>query len=75
MSNWRKSGRGFRDRLRGAQVGLNAAAVPVRDHTGAIIGPQCVRAGLPPRQRTDRGRADDLKEAGILISRRMGWLG
>ena len=58
------------------ETGLNAAAVPVRDHTGAIIG---ALSASGPAYRFDKARiesvAADLKAAGLSISRRMGWLG
>lgn len=58
------------------EVGLNAAAVPVRDRSGAVVGSLCVSG---PAFRLDRGRiadvVDDLREAGERIGHRMGWLG
>jgi DNA-binding IclR family transcriptional regulator len=58
------------------ETGLNAAAVPVRDHTGAVVG---ALSASGPAYRFDRARieeiADDLKEGGARISQRLGWLG
>jgi DNA-binding IclR family transcriptional regulator len=67
---------GFATAFEELETGLNAAAVPVRDHTGAIIG---ALSASGPAYRFDKERiesvADDLKAAGTRISRRMGWLG
>lgn len=67
---------GFATAFEELETGLNAAAVPVRDHTGAIIG---ALSASGPAYRFDKERiesvADDLKTAGTRISRRMGWLG
>jgi len=67
---------GFATAFEELETGLNAAAVPVRDHTGTIIG---ALSASGPAYRFDKARiesvADDLKEAGTRISRRMGWLG
>lgn len=58
------------------EIGLNAAAVPVLDHTGSVVGAVSVSG---PAYRLDKARidaiADDLKAAGAQISHRMGWLG
>lgn len=57
------------------ETGLNAAAVPIRDHTGAVVG---ALSASGPAYRLDRAtikaQADDLKAAGAQISRRMGYL-
>lgn len=67
---------GFAAAFEELETGLNAAAVPVRDHTGTVIG-ALVASG--PAYRFDKARieslADDLKAAGDRISQRMGWLG
>jgi DNA-binding IclR family transcriptional regulator len=67
---------GFATAFEELETGLNAAAVPVRDHTGAIVG---ALSASGPAYRFDKARiesvADDLKEAGTRISLRMGWLG
>jgi len=67
---------GFATAFEELETGLNAAAVPVRDHTGAIIG---ALSASGPAYRFDKSRiesvADELKAAGARISRRMGWLG
>jgi DNA-binding IclR family transcriptional regulator len=67
---------GFATAFEELETGLNAAAVPVRDHTGAIVG---ALSASGPAYRFDKARiesvADELKAAGARISRRMGWLG
>ena len=67
---------GFATAFEELETGLNAAAVPVRDHTGAVVG---ALSASGPAYRFDKARiedvADDLKAAGTRISRRMGWLG
>ena len=67
---------GFATTFEEIETGLNAAAVPVRDHTGAVVG---ALSASGPAYRFDKARieeiADDLKEAGARISQRMGWLG
>ena len=67
---------GFATAFEELETGLNAAAVPVRDHTGAVIGAVSVSG---PAYRFDKARieeiADDLKDGGSRISQRMGWLG
>jgi DNA-binding IclR family transcriptional regulator len=67
---------GFASTYEELEVGLNAAAVPVRDHTGAVVGALSVSG---PAFRFDRERieatAADLRQAGDDISHRMGWLG
>ena len=67
---------GFATTFEELEVGLNAAAVPVRDHTGAVVG---ALSASGPAYRFDAeritGATDDLREAGSRISHRMGWLG
>jgi len=67
---------GFATAFEELETGLNAAAVPVRDHTGAIVG---ALSASGPAYRFDKERieavADDIRTAGTRISRRMGWLG
>jgi DNA-binding IclR family transcriptional regulator len=67
---------GFATAFEELETGLNAAAVPVRDHTGTVIG---ALSASGPAYRFDKSRiesvADELKAAGARISRRMGWLG
>ena len=58
------------------EVGLNASAAPVRDHTGNVIA--AVSAAGPAFRFDDieiKRSADVLIEAGIRISHRLGWLG
>ncbi|WP_270886209.1 IclR family transcriptional regulator [Pedococcus sp. 5OH_020] len=58
------------------EVGLNAVAVPVRDHTGAVVA--AVSASGPAfRLVPDRieGLAGALRSAGSQISQRMGYIG
>lgn len=70
----RKSG--FATALEELEAGLNAAAVPVRDHTGAVVG---ALSASGPAFRFDMERISateaDLRLAGERISHRMGWLG
>ncbi|RHW25859.1 IclR family transcriptional regulator [Nocardioides immobilis] len=67
---------GFATAYEELETGLNAAAVPVRDHTGAVVG---ALSASGPAYRFDKARiealADDLKAGGERISQRMGWLG
>jgi DNA-binding IclR family transcriptional regulator len=67
---------GFATTYEELEAGLNAAAVPVRDHTGTVIGAMSVSG---PAFRLDKARIEgamsDLKDAGARISQRMGWLG
>jgi DNA-binding IclR family transcriptional regulator len=67
---------GFATAFEELETGLNAAAVPVRDHTGAVVG---AVSASGPAYRFDKARiesvADDLKASGDRISQRMGWLG
>lgn len=67
---------GFATAFEELEIGLNAAAVPVRDHTGAIVG---ALSASGPAYRFDKARiesaAAELKAAGDRISQRMGWLG
>jgi DNA-binding IclR family transcriptional regulator len=67
---------GFATAFEELETGLNAAAVPVRDHTGSVVG---ALSASGPAYRFDRDRiasiAADLKAAGDRISHRMGWLG
>jgi len=67
---------GFATAFEELETGLNAAAVPVRDHTGTVIG---AVSASGPAYRFDKARiesvAEELKAAGVRISRRMGWLG
>jgi DNA-binding IclR family transcriptional regulator len=67
---------GFATAYEELETGLNAAAVPVRDHTGAVVG---AVSASGPAYRFDKDRiesvAEDLKVAGARISQRMGWLG
>ena len=67
---------GFATAFEELETGLNAAAVPVRDHTGSIVG---ALSASGPAYRFDKARIEslgsDLKAAGDRISQRMGWLG
>lgn len=67
---------GFATSFEELETGLNAAAVPVRDHTGAVVAAVSVSG---PAYRFDKARIEeisgDLKEGGARISQRMGWLG
>lgn len=67
---------GFATAIEELETGLNAAAVPVRDHTGTVIGSLSASG---PAYRFDEDRiadvAADIRAAGERISQRMGWLG
>ncbi len=67
---------GFATAFEELEIGLNAAAVPVRDHTGAVVG---AVSASGPAYRFDKAKiesiAADFKVAGERISQRMGWLG
>lgn len=67
---------GFATAFEELETGLNAAAVPVRDHTGAVVG---AVSASGPAYRFDKAKiesiAADFKAAGERISQRMGWLG
>lgn len=67
---------GFATAFEEIETGLNAAAVPVRDHTGSVVGSVSASG---PAYRFDKARiesvAAELKAAGDRISQRMGWLG
>jgi DNA-binding IclR family transcriptional regulator len=67
---------GFATTFEELETGLNAAAVPVRDHTGSIVG---ALSASGPAYRFDKARiesiTEELKAAGGRISQRMGWLG
>ena len=67
---------GFATAYEELETGLNSAAAPVRDHTGAVVA-ALVASG--PAYRFDEARiddiADDLKAAADRVSQRMGWLG
>ena len=58
------------------EIGLNASAVPVRDHTGSVVG---ALSASGPAYRFDKRRISDtegdVRQAALLISRRMGWMG
>jgi DNA-binding IclR family transcriptional regulator len=57
------------------ELGLNAAAVPVRDHTGDVVA---AMSASGPAYRLDKesigARTEELKAAGDEISRRLGYL-
>lgn len=67
---------GFATTFEELEVGLNAASVPVRDHTGGVVGALSVSG---PAYRFDKARieaaAPEIRAAGHRISQRMGWLG
>lgn len=67
---------GFATAFEELETGLNAAAVPVRDHTGSVVA---AVSASGPAYRFDKTRiesiAADFKAAGDRISQRMGWLG
>jgi DNA-binding IclR family transcriptional regulator len=66
---------GFATAYEELETGLNVAAVPVRDHTGAVVAALSVSG---PAYRMDKAgieaQIEDLKAAGAQISRRMGYL-
>lgn len=58
------------------EAGLNASAVPIRDHTGTVIA--ALSASGPAFRFDDaeiKRTADALRDTGLRISHRMGWLG
>lgn len=67
---------GFATAWEELEVGLNASAAPVRDHTGEVIA---ALSASGPAYRFDRQRITDteadVKQAAVLVSRRMGWMG
>lgn len=67
---------GFATAFEELETGLNAAAIPVRDHTGAVVGSVSASG---PAYRFDKAKVEfiaaDFKAAGERISQRMGWLG
>jgi DNA-binding IclR family transcriptional regulator len=67
---------GFATAFEELEAGLNAAAVPVRDHTGTVVAALSVSG---PAYRFDKARieavAPEIRAAGERISHRMGWLG
>jgi DNA-binding IclR family transcriptional regulator len=67
---------GFATAFEELEVGLNAAATPVRDHTGTVVG---ALSASGPAYRYDKARIKsteaDLKLAGSRISHRLGWMG
>ncbi|MDP3893360.1 IclR family transcriptional regulator [Nocardioides sp.] len=66
---------GFATAIEEYETGLNAAAVPVRDHTGAVVA---ALSAAGPAYRMDeaniKAQLTDLEAAGAQISRRMGYL-
>ncbi|AEF39430.1 IclR family transcriptional regulator [Hoyosella subflava] len=66
---------GFATAFEELEAGLNAAAVPVRDHTGDVVGALSA-SGPAFRFDTDwiKGAEADLRLAGSRISHRLGWL-
>lgn len=67
---------GFATASEELEIGLNASAAPVRDHTGTVVG---ALSASGPAYRFDRLRMEeteaDIKKAALEISQRMGWLG
>lgn len=58
------------------EIGLNATAVPIRDHTGTVIAALSAAGPVFRFTHSEMERtADALRNAGDRISRRMGWLG
>ncbi|GER23332.1 IclR family transcriptional regulator [Zafaria cholistanensis] len=56
------------------EIGLNAAAVPVRDHLGKVIASVSVSGpSFRFRPKEQPGLLESLKQAGLEISRRMGY--
>ena len=67
---------GFATTFEELELGLNAAAAPIRDHTGTVVA---ALSASGPAFRYDEARVKnteaDIKLAGSRISHRMGWLG
>jgi len=58
------------------EIGLNAASVPVRDHTGSVVGALSVAGPAFRFGRAEIEAAEaDLRDAGDTIGHRMGWMG
>ncbi|MBB3039207.1 IclR family transcriptional regulator [Hoyosella altamirensis] len=66
---------GFATAFEELEAGLNAAAVPIRDHTGYVVGALSA-SGPAFRFDTDwiKGAEADIRLAGNRISHRLGWL-
>ncbi|PVG80921.1 IclR family transcriptional regulator [Nocardioides gansuensis] len=67
---------GFATASEELEIGLNASAAPVRDHTGTVVG---AVSASGPAYRFDRKRIEeteaDVRQAALEISQRLGWLG
>lgn len=67
---------GFATTYEELEVGLNASAVPIRDHLGIVVA---AVSASGPTFRLDAAEikrtSDALKETGVRISQRIGWLG
>lgn len=67
---------GFATAFEELEIGLNASAVPIRDHTGTVVA---ALSAAGPAYRFDATEieraAKSLKETGAKISYRIGWLG
>jgi DNA-binding IclR family transcriptional regulator len=67
---------GFATTFEELELGLNAAAAPIRDHTGTVVA---ALSASGPAFRYDEAQVKnteaDIKLAGSRISHRMGWLG
>lgn len=67
---------GFATAFEELEVGLNASAVPIRDHTGSVVAAVSAAGPAFRFDETEIKRtADALREVGAQISHRMGWLG
>jgi DNA-binding IclR family transcriptional regulator len=67
---------GFATAFEELEIGLNASAVPIRDHTGTVVAAVSAAGPAFRFDETEIKRtADALRETGARISHRMGWLG
>ncbi len=67
---------GFATALEELEAGLNASAVPIRDHTGAVVAAVSASGPAFRFDEAEIKRTEDaLRETGARISHRMGWLG
>lgn len=67
---------GFATAYEELETGLNASAVPIRDHTGAVVA--ALSASGPAFRLDDtelKRTSETLRETGTRISHRIGWLG
>jgi DNA-binding IclR family transcriptional regulator len=65
---------GYATALEELEIGINAIAVPVRDHLGTVVAAVSVSGpAFRLTEETMQAMRDDLKAAGLTISRRIGF--